>query len=292
MRKIMFAAVAICLGVTVFGLTMSRVANATTVSYWRFEEGVADAQAVGAGSVLDETLNNNDGTPVGNPFYRSDVPADPVPLNGLSNKLSLDLDGAGDYVSISHSPSLNLSDGFTIEFWMKARASNNGKIFLVMDKSHGFTDSTGWLFQGNTLGNLDFGIGNGGGGAGDFSAATSTVNLLDDEWHHVAGIFDSTDSGQEIKLFIDGLLDATGTAPGLLATNTRDINIGAAWGGGSATRFFDGSVDEVRISSSILAPSQFLNASTDIPEPGALALLGVALAGLGYMRRRGLVSPA
>lgn len=230
-----------------------------TVGYWRFEEGSVDAQAFGIDSILDETENGNDGTPNGDAFYRSDVPTDIVPLTGADNLHSLDLDGNG-YISIPRSPSLELTDQFTVEFWMKASSQQNDLYFLVVDKSHGFTDSTGWVFQGDGTGRLGFGIGNGGSGAANFAGTLSSMSLLDDTWHHVAGTFDSTDSGQEIKLYIDGMLDATG-ASGPMATNTRDINIGAAWGGGSYTRFFNGSIDELRISDAVLGASEFLRSS-------------------------------
>jgi hypothetical protein len=259
-------------------LLLSAPADATTVGYWRFEEGTADNVAAGAASILDETANNNDGSPVGNPVYRSEIPENPLSGTGAANALSLELDGSGDYVSIPHSASLDLSDGFTVEFWMKGNPSQPDNLYLVVDKSHGWVDATGWLFQGNSsTGQLGFGLGDGGG----FPAVSSSGSLLDDVWHHVAGSYDSTDTGQELKFYIDGELEASGPAGGY-ATNTRPINIGASWGGGTPLRHFDGLVDEVRISDAVLVPGEFLL----IPEPTTLSLLALGLASFGVAGRK------
>lgn len=247
-------------------------AQAATVGYWRFEEGSSDTLAAGTNSILDQTANSNDGTPYGDPFYRIDVPANPVPLTGDTNSLSLELNG-NDYVSIPHSTSLDLTDAFTVEFWMKGSISQPSHLYLVIDKSHGWTDSTGWVFQGeSSTGRLGFAVGNGGTTYNNFAGVGSITSLLDDTWHHIAGTFDSTDTGQEIKLYIDGVLDGT-SASGPFATNTRNINIGASWGPGSFQRFFNGSVDEIRISDAVLTPSEFLIA----PIPATFPLMGDTL---------------
>jgi hypothetical protein len=280
MKKTTLAA---CLAATVF-LSGIASASATTLGYWRFEECAPDALVTGTGSVVDDVGLNN-GSPGSDPFYRTDVPVGTVPQTGAANTRSLELDGDFDQITIFHAPTIDPVSAFTVEFWMKASPDNAGKHFLVVDKSHGFTDSTGWLFQGDpTAGQLFFGVGNGSGGAGGFPGVLSSISLLDDEWHHIAGSYDSTDTGQEMKLYIDGVLD--GTASGIYVSNTRDIHIGAAWGGGRLTRFFDGLVDEVRISDTALSTDQFLNAAAPLPVPGMAALFGLTLTGIGMLRRR------
>ena len=254
---------------------IGEAAQASTVGYWRFEN-----------SLLDETTNNNDGSPVGDPTYSTSTPVNPVPLTGVSNTSSLALDGNGDYVAVPHSSSLNLTTAFTVEFWMNAGMVQPEPLFLVVDNSHGWVDSTGWFFQGNsTSGQLGFGIGLGGVGAGNFVQAVSTSSVLDNLWHHIAGVYDSTATGEELKLYVDGELVSM-LAVGDMVTNTRNINIGASWGGGPFNRHYNGLIDELRISDMALSPNEFL---APVPVPAALPLFlgGLSLLGLlGWRRKR------
>ncbi|MCP4070123.1 MAG: LamG domain-containing protein [Hyphomicrobiales bacterium] len=255
-------------------------AQATTVGYWTFEEGIANTSPTIAGSIIDQTANNNDGTPVGNPTYRADVPVSTIPATAASNSLSMEFDGVDDYVSIAQSPSLNsLSNAFTVEFWMKAETLQSS-LWLVADQSHGWGDSKGWLFQGDSTGKLGFGVGN----DSSFDIISSTADLRDNQWHHVAGTYDSTVSGGLLQLFVDGSLNGTLTSI-LFASSNRDVNMGASYGGPNGfLRFFNGSVDELRISDVALAPNQFLTASPSaVPIPPALALFGTGLAMMGFI---------
>lgn len=256
-------------------------ASAAAVGYWNFEEGTAGNPLAGANSVLDQTPNANHGSPTGNPSYSGDVAAG-------AGATSLAVDGNGDYVTITNSAALNLSSAFTVEFRMKAGAAGNSGLRLLVDKSHGFIDSTGWTFQLNN-GLVNLNIGAGGGGASNFPGGASSTNVLDDQWHHIAGTYDITDVGQELKLYIDGVLEgAFNTAP--YADNARDVVIGAACTFGGCPfgprRFFNGNFDDLRISDTALTADQFLNAQTEIPEPAAMALVGFGLAGLAFARRR------
>ena len=45
--------------------------TATTVAWWRFEEGTPNTAASGAGSIVDSSVHLNHGTPFGEPVYRS-----------------------------------------------------------------------------------------------------------------------------------------------------------------------------------------------------------------------------
>ena len=77
---------------------------------------------------------------------------------------------------------------------------------------------------------------------------------------------------------------------GTYATNSRDVNIGSAcvFDGCnfSNKRFYNGLIDDLRISDTALTADRFLNASTEIPAPAAIALFAAAVAGMGLKRRQ------
>lgn len=105
-------------------------------------------------------------------------------------------------------------------------------------------------------------------------------------WHHVV----MTSKPGEQRLYLDGaLIGSTAVAVNEVGA-ASSIRIGSGYAGG---RFFEGLIDEVAIYRTALSEAQvdahFAAANaTDMPEPGTLALLGGAMAGLAGVRRRGL----
>jgi hypothetical protein len=95
------------------------------------------------------------------------------------------------------------------------------------------------------------GWGFGDGSTWDNIVGTTSI-ITDDTWHHIAGTFD----GNELRVYVDGNLEAIKITTGTIATNTRAVNIGASWGGGTWQRFFKGLVDEVAIYNRALSPEE------------------------------------
>ncbi len=204
------------------------------VSWWKGESNPND------------TAGANNGTLVGGTTYVAGKVGQAFNLNGTN---------AG--VTIPHNTNLNVNPGgFSTEFWMRSNSAPSGQV-LVVDKSHGWTDSTGWAFQSNPAGNrISWFIGAGGGGSTNFIGVESTVDPFDGVFHHIAGTWD----GSNIRLYVDGVLQGTTpfTSP---ANNTRPVNFGYSWGGGSPLRWFNGIVDEVAIYSRALAESEIRGAA-------------------------------
>jgi hypothetical protein len=94
--------------------------------------------------------------------------------------------GISGWIDVTNEAPLNPTGPFSVEYWINANPTQSDSYFLVVDHSHGFTDNSGWLMQGITAsGTVMFGFGNGAG----FSTAATVSSILDNQWHHLAGVF-------------------------------------------------------------------------------------------------------
>ncbi len=110
----------------------------------------------------------------------------------------------------------------------------------------------------------------------DMATVVATDAIPTGQWVHVAGTWDGGTG--DLKLFVDFnevSTEANQTFPTSLtgalndSSNDGPASIGAIDRGASFDQFFDGSIDEVRISDQALTASEF------IPEPATAALLGL-----------------
>jgi hypothetical protein len=145
------------------------------------------------------------------------------------------LDGDGDCLRVS-SAQLPLPDGpLTLEAWCLARSFAGRRGLVTKTQSSEFG-----LFCND--GTIDFSVHLGGRYV---SAKTELPVLLTDRWHHIAGVYD----GAEVRVYVDGALVATANGKGSRRGNELPLFIGAdPDGNGRPMSFFDGRVDDVRLS--------------------------------------------
>lgn len=161
---------------------------------------------------------------------------------------SLYFDGTGDYLTIPDGANLHFGSGdFTIELWANFTTSTSGVTYVfVMQGTNTFNSNAGFAFSRHDSNKLRFIFTDDGTGGSGFKIIDSTNNFLPttNTWYHVA----VTRSGSTIRLFIDGVLAATGTYSQAIFNSTQSITIGADANGAVA---FNGYIDDLRITKGV-----------------------------------------
>ena len=154
---------------------------------------------------------------------------------------ALNFDGVNDYAVVDNvGNNTNLSfagtANFTIEAWVK-RESTNG-IAMIFSK-----------YNGGVAGNYWLGIDSTGKPILSREASpwgvTATNPIPVNEWHHIAANYD----GSQTKIYVDGVLSNTTSAPSSINNNVSNIkvNIGAGLANNSPAYLFKGDIDEIRV---------------------------------------------
>lgn len=163
----------------------------------------------------------------------------------------LNFDGTNDYVEMADNSILDFTstEAFTAEGWFKT--SNN---FTVLSKAGISPEYQGYQIIVISSGAVSFGL-HSNFGLGDYiEVKSSTTNLNDDVWHHVAVSYDGSKSASGIKMYVDGTeetLDITQNNLTGEISNSSIFNIGAR----SGARLGNGQIDEVRIWNAVLSGS-------------------------------------
>ncbi len=155
---------------------------------------------------------------------------------------SVYFDGSVDYMDMGDNLDVDPA-GFTISAWVKRDASDSGTSSIVSKRDAAFTqgydlrilnDNSIQVFWKN----------------GSDQTLTSNTSIPDDEWHHVAAVY----NGTTVYIYIDGVLDNSAARTAPVAT-TESFYIAAA-GKNTPTAHFQGNIDEVRVWSTALTADQ------------------------------------
>ena len=145
---------------------------------------------------------------------------------------SIYFNGTTDYVDMEDALDLNSTE-FTISGWINRESGSTNKSILSK-RNEPFTE--GYDFKINSSGYLEATWKN-----GSTQTLVSSVSIPENEWHHVAIIYNSGSA----TLYIDGVADTTASLSAPTDTS-QSFYIGAA-NKNSPTAFFEGNIDEVRI---------------------------------------------
>jgi hypothetical protein len=125
--------------------------------------------------------------------------------------------------------------------------------------------------------------------------AFSAPNAFDGNFHHLVFTYDRTGTSNDNRIvaYLDGVQQTLSfgspggnSTPSTFSNFVFNTAFAARQNRAAADLFFDGTLDEVALYSSVLSPADVAaHAQAVIPEPSVLAMLGLGAAGLVLRRR-------
>jgi hypothetical protein len=216
------------------GSDPNRAPSLFNLGHWSFDVGTGAA-------VPDESGAGNDGTLVGS---ATRVPG----VNGTALALS----GDGGRVLVPDDPTLAVADGFTVAAWL--RPTRSATQYLVKKARHKEID--GYELSLSQSGKVFVRFNQPSAGNTYRVDSVSSYPVDGVNWVHVAASFD----GQKIRMYVNGVLEASSSAPDLvIAANDLALSIGAEEDG---YRGFTGALDEVRLYDVALTQAEVLVLAT------------------------------
>ncbi len=196
------------------------------IAHWKFDE--YSGTTVYDTSASSTYAGGNEGT-----FSDSNVTWTQGHFGG-----ALDFDNIGTGVIIPYSPNLSGMGALTYEAWFKR--DDDTVACTIVDQHDSGSPSNAYRFYVDTDNDLQFIVNNEAGVLGRHDVADI---IYQDNWYHVAGVYD----GQDIKMYVNGIesgsvFSSTGGGP-VHAVSSGE----AAYIGGRFSSSCDGIIDDVRI---------------------------------------------
>ena len=211
-----------------------------------------------ASNFADGTSNNNDGTNNGSTDAAGQIG------RGRS------FDGANDQITVANSSSLDITGNqITLEAWVNAPVPNSDDSPFLMKASTGNQEAYMLGIDGGAAtSNVNTRIYNGSSLFRDDSG-----NIPNNTWTHVVFTYDgSLGSNPRKTVYVNGTSVATHNADGNIASNTADLSIGKRVN----SRYFEGILDELRISNTVRSADWITTEYNNQNAPGSFITVGTA----------------
>ncbi|CAN5451590.1 hypothetical protein BH11BAC1_BH11BAC1_23230 [soil metagenome] len=194
----------------------------------------------------------------------------------IPNTNSVMFDGFSSYITVSPQVGLDISSAITIEAWIYPTSFGFTSAQNSIVCKHGWSSGeAGYVLRTGGTGELSFNIGaiDTNGLNVSWREVISTTGIMSlNTWYHVAATYD----GFELKCYVNGNLEGTTAFTGSIAPSPAyPLAIGRladpVWG---PDRYFQGSIDEVRVWNRALMQNEILAGMNNHIDPaGASGLV-------------------
>ncbi|MFN0060536.1 MAG: DUF2341 domain-containing protein, partial [Planctomycetota bacterium] len=217
--------------------------NSSYKGVWHLKE-----TAGGTGAILDATSNANHGTDNGSPTFAA--------TGIIGNAISFD--GSNDYISVADSASLDITGSGAISAWYRLSAVGTWRSLVDKGTANDPGETHNYGMEFDTGNSMSCVMGNGTTANSFTSMATYTDTS---SFHHVVLSWD----GSNQRFYFDGSLSQTNSQTLTPAANTASVLIGAY---ATVVDYFNGRIDEVRISSANRSAGWILTEYNNGNSPG------------------------
>ena len=206
------------------------------LAFWAFEDG--------SGTNVADSASNKTGTAVNTPTWDT---------GQCGGALTFD-SAASEHVTLVNDPVVGVDDdSFSVSFWFKGTDTSAG--WTVYSEGDNVSDTPNWfiMVDGTTDGMF---VSYRDGSANDGSFATADINIMDGAWHHVVFVNRST---TDREIYVDTVSRGTNTTSVNFGAGELDQAHIAVLGRSTLSDYYDGSIDQLRIYSSVLDATRIGN---------------------------------
>jgi RHS repeat-associated protein len=229
------------------GLRVRRIVNGTEI--WQ-------VYGLGGSLIAEYPANGGVGSPQTEYGYRNGqllITASGTGGSGDgSGPNSLSVNGSTAYVEVPNSSSINIAGPITMEAWIKL-PSVSTSYQPILEHAPSLGNEGGYDLYVTDTGKARMDIFYNPSYQWLIGATTLTANV----WHHIAGIYD----GSQLRLYVDGQLDGSVNLSSPMTGTATQLRIGRNNYLYSPI-YFNGLIDEVRISTGALYTSNFAPAAS------------------------------
>ena len=152
-----------------------------------------------------------------------------APARGAAPETGVEFDGVGTFAVVEQGEAFDF-DAFSLSTWVKMRRTSGSQIFINRGRAGGLFNL--YLLDGNVRMLVEY--------AEERYTHANTPAPAPGVWVHYLGTYD----GESIRLFVNGELAATTSAPGRLLKSDTPLYLGAL---APDVRVLDGELEDVRI---------------------------------------------